>query len=357
MYEKELATIQKQLTEIVKESVKNPTEALEKLLSLKKEAGIVLTMESGEFCSVAATIHEVIGDVNFRTKKPVDAEKSYKEMMQFSRRLFEIDKKKYDYRMGLSSYKLASFYRGALQCNVLTPKPKNLSEVQKKIFETTEVLYRQAVSCIFENAKRGSILHVELHSTVMNELSVMYAAVGNYERAVEIGKNGIQLDKAVYDKHDDRMHCKKLAGRMNAMAAIYMYMKDPRHASEMLEDANFVLEEHEAEDPVNLGLMLARNLLNLGSCYHMLEDERENAADAFENGLNKIIEINKKVNGKLINDEIISQMVVGDYYKKAGNETKAKEHYRKALGKAKEVFDKTKDMKFANIIKKLNTLI
>ncbi|MBO5460841.1 MAG: tetratricopeptide repeat protein [Ruminococcus sp.] len=357
MYEKELATIQKQLTEIVKASAKNPTEAVEKLLNLKEEAGRILTTESGEFYSVAATIHEVIADLNFRTKKPAEAEKSYKEMMEFSRKLFAMDKTKYDYRMGLSSYKLAAFYRAALQCNVLGPKPKTLTDLQKKVFATAETLYRQAVSCVYEHAKKGSILHVELHSTVMNELAVMYASVGNYERAVEIGKNGIQLDKAVYEKHDDKAHCKKLAGRMNALAAIYTFMKNPLLASETLEDANFVLEEHEAEDPVTLGVMLARNYLNLGGCYHMIEEEKENAAQTFETGLNKIIEINKKVNGKLVNDEILSQMVVGDYYKKAGNEEKAKGHYLAALAKAKVTFEKTKDAKYENIIKKLNTLI
>lgn len=357
MYEKELVKIQKRLTEIVRESAKSPQEAKEKLLSLKEEAGKLLTTESAEFYSVAATVHEVIGDVDFKTKKPVDAEKSYKEMMQFSRKLFDADKKKYDYRMGLSSYKMASFYRAALQCNVLGPKPKELSELQKKVFASAETLYKQAVSCVFENAKRGSLLHVELHSTVMSELAVMYAAVGNYERAAEIGQNGIRLDKAIYENHDDKAHCHKLASRMNALAAIYTFMKNPLLASETLEDANFVLEEHEAEDPVTLGVMLARNYLNLGGCYHLIEEEKENAAKTFETGLSKIIEINRKVNGRLINDEILSQMVVGDYYKKSGNEPKAKAHYLEALAKAKTVFEKTKDKRFENIIKRLNTLV
>ena len=181
----------------------------------------------------------------------------------------------------------------------------------------------------------------------------MYACIGNYQKAVEVGKNGIAVDRTIYDKHDDKVHGLRLAGRMNSLAAIYVYMKNPLAASEMLEDANFVLERHENEEPVSAGIMFARNLLNLGGCYNLIEEEKENAEETLLTGLKKVLELNEKMRGGLSEDVMLAQMLVGDYYQKENRQEKAKEHYQKAKEKAEFLYKHTKNPKYGSILKRL----
>lgn len=353
MYEKELQLMQKRILEIVKSAQTDVQGAVEKLKDLKKEAEEKMEAESQELSNITATIYEAIGDVYRKAKNPVEAEKAYKEMMTYSSKLYTADKEKYDYRQAISHYKFASLYRLGIQCNMLVPKPKQLNDLQKKVFALTENYYKNVLVCITEKAKKGSLRYVELHSTVMNELSVMYACVGNYEKAIEVGKNGITVDKTIYDKQDDKIHGLRLAGRMNSLAAIYAYTKNSQAASEMLEDANYVLERHEEEDPIAAGIMLGRNYLNLGGCYTLLEEEKDQAEETFLTGLNKVLELNEKVKGGLSEDVLLAQMLVGDYYKKVGKEETAKEHYAQAKEKAEFLYKHTKNPKYEAILKKI----
>lgn len=353
MYEKEQQDMQKKIFEIVKSSQTDIQGAVDKLQNLKKEAEGIFVAESLELYNVTATIYEAIGDIYRKAKNPVEAEKSYREMMKYSSKLYTADKEKYDYRQGISHYKFASLYRVGIQCNVLGGKPKQLNELQKKVFGLAEAYYKNVLTCIVDQAKKGNLRYVELHSTVMNELSVMYACIGNYEKAIEVGKNGITVDRTIYDKHDDKVHGLRLAGRMNALAAIYAYAKNSQAASEMLEDANYVLERHEEEEPVAAGIMLGRNYLNLGGCYTLIEEEKENAEETFLMGLNKVLELNEKVKGGFAEDVLLAQMLVGDFYKKVEKEETAKEHYQKAKEKAEFLYKHTKNPKYEAILKRL----
>ena len=285
------------------------------------------------------------------------AEKVYKENQEASENKNWPGKEEHAYELGKAYYKLASFHRTGLKCNILNSKKVELKEEQKKIFTMAENLYKNAAMVIIDYARKGVFKHVSLQSTVMNELSVMYAAVGEYQKAVDIGKAGIQIDKAIYETKDDRLECGKLANRMNTLAAIYTFMKNPQLASETLEDANYVLEEHESEDPVTFGIMLARNHINLGNCYKLLEEEKENADSTLDIGIEKVLEANEKSNDKFLNDVIMSCVVVGDHYKRKGKTEKAKKHYAIALEKANVFYAKTKDAKLENLIKRLKTLV
>lgn len=353
MYEKELQTIQKRILEIVKSAQVDIQGAVDKLQELKQEAENIMEADSLELYNVIATIYEATGDIYRKAKKPVEAEKSYQEMMKYSSKLYTADKEKYDYRQAISHYKFASLYRVGIQCNMLVPKQKQLNDLQKKVFGITEAYYKNVLTCIMEKAKKGSLRYVELHSTVMSELSVMYACVGNYDKAIEVGKNGIAVDRTIYDKQDDKVHGLRLAGRMNSLGAIYSYAKNTQAASEMLEDANFVLERHEKEEPISAGIMLGRNLLNLGGCYNLLTEEKENAEATFLAGLRKILELNDKIKGGLSEDVLLAQMLVGDYYKKEGKEKTAQEHYAHAKEKAEFLYKHTKNPKYEAILKKI----
>lgn len=353
MYEKQLFVIQKKIAETVQKSAENPEAAVAKLVNLKKEVQGFASDTSPEFYNAAATIQEAIGDIWVKAKKPADAEKAYIEMVQLSGKLYELDKQKYDYRLGFSYYKRANFYRSALQCATLTMTPKVLTEQQQKLFTITEGLYKNAVACTMENAKKGQLRYVDLHALCLSELLVLYTAVGNYQSAIACGKDGIRLDKAIYEKLDDKAHSFRLANRMNALATVYTFMKNVQLAMETLEDSIFVLEEHEEEDPITFGVMLARNYLTLAGCYAQVEEEKENADSTYQKGLERMVEVNKKTNNKLINDVITSYMIVGDHYKRKNNTDAAKAHYRWAMKLASDLFNQTKDPKYENIMNRL----
>ncbi len=357
MYEKQLFVIQKKVTETVKEAAKDPEAAVERLMQLQKETESFATDSSPEFYNAAATIQEAAGDIWMRAKNPVKAEKSYKEMVRLSMKLNELDRSKFNYRLGFSYYKLASFYRAIIHCAAIYPTPKTLSEKDEKIFRITEGLYKNAVACTMENAKKGQIRYVDLHAACMSEVMVLYAAVGNYQSAISCGREGIQLDKAIYEKLDDKAHSFRLASRMSALSAVYTIVKNVQLAMETLEDAIFVLEEHEQEDPVLFGTMLARCYLNLGNCYSQQKEEADNAEATYRKGLDHIIEANKKADNRFCNDVITSYMMLGDYYRRTKNEDAAKAHYRWAMKLASDQFAKTKNPVYENMMKRLRPLV
>lgn len=357
MDEKELLTIQKKIAEIVKGSAGNPQAAVAALMDIIKETECKAGNTSPAFYSVAATAHEASGDIYMKAKKIGEAEKAFLEMMKMSVKLYEQDKEKYDYRLAFSYYKRAAFYRTALQCNTLSAKPKELTPLQKKMFELTEGLYKNAVACTMDHARKGVFRYVELHALVMSELLILYAAIGDYEKAIICGKDGIKLDKAIYEKLDDKAHSFRLANRMNALATVYTFQKDIQNTMETFEDAIFVLKEHEAEDPITFGVMLARNYISLGSCYAVIKEEAHKAEKTYQQGLNRMVEVNQKAENRLINDVITSYMMVGDYYKRVKKEENAKLYYGWALKQATELYGKTKDARYENIMKRLLPLV
>ena len=357
MYEKELFKIQKEITEAVKSSAADPEAAIAKLKNLQSDTAAFATDTSPEYYNAASTIQEAIGDICLKAKKPADAEKAYIEMLRFASKLYESNKEKYDFRLGYAFYKRAGFYRTILGCFMLTPRPKVLDENQQKIYNLAESLYKNALGCTMNSAKKGTFRYVDLHVTCLSDMAVFYASVGNYQLALSTAKDGVWLDRSVYEKMDDKEHAFRLANRMNVLAAICQMMKNDQLAMETLEDSNFVLEEHEKENPVIFGVMISKNLLTLAGLYCRLESEKDKAEETYKQGLRKIEMLNKDNNGRLINDVITGYMIVGDYYRRNRRENEAKSHYSWAMKQASLMFEKTKDVKYENIVKRLKTLI
>lgn len=358
MNDKEFVLIQKKIAETVKGSVQNPQAAISKLVEIKKDVARSFGDQSLSFYNVAAMVHEAAGDVWMQVKKVGEAEKEYVEMMKWSVKLYEMDKEKYDYRLAFSYFKRAYFYRVvALQCTNLNPTPAELTQQQKKIYEVTEGLYKNAIACTLKPEKKMSLNYAELHANVMNDLVFLYTFTGDYEKAISCGKDCIKLEKVIYEKMDDAKHAFHLANRMNMLATVYTFTKNVQSVMEMLEDSIFVLEEHEQEDPITFGVMAARNYMTLAGCYSAIKEEAEKAEEAYQQGLKRMIEVNKKTENRLVSDVIASYMLVGDYYRRMQKANTAKVYYQIAMKLALECYSQTKDQKYENIINRLQPLV
>ena len=353
MYEKELLNHQIKLGEIMKAGIKQPQDTLKKLQDLLKSAEQYAQAESVEYYGVTSAIYEAQGDVFMAMKNGQEAEKSFQEMVRRSVKLYEFDKEKHDFRLGAANYKLGLFYRSLIGCHLLMPKAKELNEAQKKVFDVAEKCFKNAIGYTMPNARKGIGRYVEFHTSCMEALMVLFAAVGNYETAVLFGKDCVRLSKAVYEKIDDKVHGLRLANQMTGLAGVYTFMKDAQNALENLEDANFVLEEYAKDDP-KAGVMLAKNYISLGSCYCNVEEEKENAEEAYKKGLQLMISLNDQLNNRMINDVIQSYIFVGDYYKRSNDEANAKANYASAMKLASDMFRVTKQPRYEALVKQLN---
>ena len=239
----------------------------------------------------------------------------------------------------------------------MSAKQRELTELQKKMFELAEGLYKNAVACTMENAKKGALRYANLHALIMSELLVLYASVGDYEKAIACGKDGIKLEKAIYEKMDDKEHSFRLANRMNALATVYIFAKNVQAAVETLEDSIYVLEEHEEEDSDTFGMLLARNYLSLAGAYSQIPEEASNAEATYKKGLEQMTELNKKLNNRFINDLITAYMLVGDYYKRTGSGETAREYYRWAMKRASYLWKSTKNPQYEAVVRRLTPFI
>jgi len=357
MTDQELLKIRGQITEAVNSSVKNPQASVSKLSDIKNEIGKKYGKTSIEYYHIASMTHEASGDIWVKAKKILEAEREFLEMMRLSVKAYELNKEKFDYSLGFSYFKRASFYRNAIQCNSFSGKPKELKDNQKKMYEVAESFYKNAIACTMDKAKKGILKYVELHVLVMGELLTLYAAVGNYELAVKCGRDAVKMEKAIYEKADNKANSFRLGRYMDDLALVYTISKDVQQAMETYEDAIFVLEEHESEDPVVFGVILSKNYLNLAGCYAQIKEERANAEETCQKGLKKILEANKKSNGRLVEDVLISHMFAGDFYKRIGKLDIANSYYRKSLEFAELLLKKTNDKKYEKMIEHLKGLL
>lgn len=356
MEKKQLLENQMKIGQIMKTSMKQPKEALEKLQELLKDTEQYAQGESAEYYGVTSSIYEAMGDLFMGIKNLQEAEKSFQEMVRRAVKMYELDKEKFDFRIGAANYKLGNFYRTLIGCHMLIPKPRELNESQKKVFEIAEKCLKNAIGYTMPNARKGAPPHVELHASCMEALMILLASVGNYEMAVRFGKDSVGLSKAVYDKVDDKVHGVTLANRMTALAGVYTFMKNPQLAMENLEDAIYVLEAHEKDDP-QVQTMLARNYISVGSCYCAIEEEKENAEKFYKKGLNLMIQLNDRSNNRMIDDVIQSYIFVGDYYKNEQKDAEAKAHYIWAMKLASDMYKVTKQPRYEALMKQLQTKV
>ena len=357
MSAKQLLENQKSVVGIMKTGFKQPAETLSKLQELLKDTEQYKDAASPEYFTVASTIYEAMGDVYQVMKNPQEAEKAFQEMVKKSLKLYELDKQKHDFRLGAANYKLGLFYRSLIGCHILAPKPRVLNEGQKKVFEIAEQCFKNSIGYTMQNARKGILRYVEFHTSSMEALMILHAAVGNYETSVLIGKDCVRLGKIVYDKKDDQVQGIRLANQMTALAGVYSYMNNPQLSMENLEDANFVLEAHQKAGDLKIGAMLARNYISLGSCYSVLEEEKENAEETYQKGLNLMMELNEQSNNRMVGDVIQSYIFVGDYYMRTNRESDGKLHYTRAEKLASDMYRVTKQKRYEMIMKQLQKKI
>lgn len=356
MYQEKLLTIMNRLRTIVKDCT-NAEDAMAQFAPLQEEALSLLPAEDPQRYDVEATFLEAAGDAWFKFKDIANAEINYKKMVHTAVEAYKKDPQKYDFRLGFSYYKLAAFYRALLGFNQLLPSPKTLSEKEQTVYQATEKFYQNAIGCTMENAKKGMVKILEFHALCLSELLVFYAAVGNYDRAVSCGKDSVKLEKSLYEKYDDAAHSYRLAGRMNNLATLYMFQKEPQLAAETLEDAIFALEEHQKEDPAAFGLVLAKSYISLASCYHQCPEEKNLTDDTYEKGLSCMLAANNASAGRFTNDVLTSYIVIGDHYKKTNRLDLARQRYGLALKLATILHAQTKNPAYQTTIEHLKNAL
>lgn len=338
----------------IQELVNNPNTSIENFNELIQETVLMQEEDKNELLSF---IYEAMGDVCKKKSQWVEIEKNFLEMLKYAKNNFDKNQEKYAYRLGFASYKIANFYRTALRLTQFTPKPVVLSDPQQKLFASCEIHYKNAISCTMNHAKQGSVRELELHSTSMNELSVLYAAIGNYENALKVASDGISIDKIIYNKLNDKTHCFLYGNRLNNLGTIYLVTKNMNDAMNTFENSISILKQHKDEEPITYGILLGKNYLALGNCYSQIKEKESLAITAYHNGLDYMENINVKTNNALIYDVIVSYMMIGDYYRRTNKENQANRYYTWAMNHAKEMFEKTNDKKYENLIKRLQLFV
>lgn len=356
MYEQELTNIRLKIQEALKKLGSEPEAAIQDFVNIKAEAENTFPAESPEWYATLASVEEHLGNIAARQKKNAEAEKHYKEMVRLSVKLFDKDNDKFDFRLGTAFHRLAKFYTTLIQCDRMQLKPVVLDGQKEKIFKTCEMIFNDAIRCTLKNGKSGKGMYVEFHSVCMHDMMVFYAAAGKYEEALKHGKNGIQLEKAIYEKMDDKVHSFRLAERMTALAAVYTASNDLQSAMETLEDAIFALEEHEADDPVKFGLMLGRSYISLAGTYDRLPEEAAQAEDTFKKGYAKLEEVQEKSKRIFLDDMISANVVLGEFYKKK-ERPEAKVYFQEALKLAQAFKEQTKNARYDYLIAKLKVQV
>ena len=354
MNEKELFEKQKRVAEIMKGSIKNPQEAIKQLEQFQTELDKEAKEDSVENEILSTMIGEAMGDCYMKLRKIADAEIAYQKMLKFAIALYKRDAARHDYRLGAAYYKFGCFYRNIIGCQMLSPKKVELKEPQKQGFKLAEQCLQSAVECTKSTAAKGSGPHIELHGHCFEALMILHNCVGDREKAIACGKTAVNINKKIYEVKDQIHQGMRLANVMNGLAAIYSFAGDHQNSMECLEDAIYVLEEHEAQEPDKAGLLLARYYISLGSCYSMIEEEKENAEEAYKKGLNRIIELNDKSNNRLVDDLIQAYMFVGEYYARVQKQEDAKAHYTWAMKLASDMWKVTKNRKYEAMMNHLN---
>lgn len=356
MYEQELGKIRLQIQEAIKKVAAEPEAAIQDFMNIKAEAESVFPAESEAWYATLASVEEHLGNIAARQKKNAEAEKHFKEMVKLSTQLFEKDKTKFDFRLGTAFHRLAKFYTTLIQCDRMQLKPVVLDEKKQKIFKICEMIFNDAIRCTLQNGRSGKGMYVEFHSICMHDMMVFYSAAGKYEEALKHGKNGIQLEKAIYEKFDDAAHSFRLAERMTALAAVYTASNNLQSAMETLEDAIFALEEHEADDPVKFGLMLGRSYISLAGTYDRIPEEAEQAEATFKKGYDKLEEVQENSKRIFLDDMISANVVLGEFYKRK-ERPEAKIYFQEALKLAQAFKEQTKNAKYDYLIAKLRVQV
>ena len=299
-------------------------------------------------------VHEA--DVAIKEKRWTDAEKLLKETVQYAIKMYDADKENNDLQLGAAFHRLGKFYSMLIHCDRMPVKPITLDEKGQNLFKACEGLFGDAIKCTLQNGRKGKAVYVDFHSLCMHDLLILYFAVGRYEDAIKHGTNGIQLEKAIYEKFDDAPHALRLAERMTSLATSYALHKDVVKAMEHLEDSIFVLEEHEKDDPIRFGLTLGRSYLTLAGNYERQPEEAAQAEETYLKGYAKLEEADELSEGKFSEDMITANLVLGEFYKRK-EKPQSKIYFKEALRLAEAYKEKNQNAKYDYLIAKLKVQV
>lgn len=358
MYEKEIQKAQERLNAALTLAKQQPDEAINMILDMQKWVEETLPNDCPEFYGVVITYNEVVADLRLRQRKFVEAESYYKQMIQYAQKLYEMDKEKYDLRLGTAYAKLANNCRTCIGCHTFSNQPRPLNEKTQKPYDAGINFYKMAITVTQENAKKGSGKHLELRAECIGSMAVMNASIGNYGESIKMFKDVINIQKALYQAVDNKDMGVKLGTSMSTLATVYSLYKDAESAQENLEDSIYVLGEHEKEDPVRSGILIARDYMNLAGCYVILKNPQEDIDSAYDKATQKISMVNAIAKNAAAMDEITCYMLSGQYYKQIGVEEKGLKQLNHAYDMAKEAMEKMPQNKqLEGMKKRLETLL
>ncbi|MBR4587822.1 MAG: tetratricopeptide repeat protein [Lachnospiraceae bacterium] len=357
MYEKELEKAQERLNAALTLSKQHPSEAINMILDMEKWVDENIDNETTEYYGVIIAYNEAMGDLSLRMKKYPEAEGFYKKMARMASKLYETDKSKYDFRLATAYCKLANNCATNIGCQGVPQTPRVLNEKMQRPFDAGENFYKMAISLLQENCKKGSIRHLEIQARAINSLATMEAAVGKYKEALKMFDDSVRILKAIYQTVDNKESGAFLGITLQNQATVATLFKDAPKAQECLEDSIFVLKEHEEEDSIRAGVMIARNYMNLGGCMLFQKADLAEVDAVYDKATAKISMVNAIAKGAAIPDEVSCYMLAGQYYLKTEREEKGKEMLMHAKDLAEKGLEADpNNAQFKNMVKHIDSL-
>ncbi len=353
MYRNQINEIRKNIIAAVEKSRTSCKEALAMLENIKQQAADSIPADDIASDLIVSMIWEAQGDVYMNSKDVPNAEKAFSEMFFTANRAYEKDREKLRSRYGFCCYKRAHFYAFTLGCSKPSYPPKTLNEKQQKVFELAITLYKSAIGVTFKPNTPMAVADADLHSLCLNEIMIMYAAVGDFDNAIKYGKDGVEIEKAVYAKLPDSDHGFRAISRLNGLAAICMAAQKAAPAAELLQQSIEIASKHMEENPQLFKTMAARSNLTLGNCFAVMPDKTAQAEMHFKSGVRLITDANEKSDNKLMADVLTAYMMTGDYYIRIKKYAPATDHYRWAYSVAENLYATTKGPQYAKIMEKL----
>ncbi len=263
MYEKELEKAQERLNAAMSLASKQPTEAINMILDMEKWVDETFPNDISEYYGVIITYNEALGDISLRMRNFPQAETYYKKMVVTAQKLYELDKTKYDLRLALAYCKLANNCATNIGCNVIPQQPRVLNDQMKVPFDAANKFYRIAITLIQDNCKKGSAKHLENQARAINSLAILNAAVGNLQDSSKMFDDSVRILKAIYQAIDTKNMAIMLGTTLQQQATVTTLIGDASKTQECIEDSIYVLKEHEDEDAIRSGVLIARNYMNL----------------------------------------------------------------------------------------------
>ncbi len=351
MYENEVQKAQERLNAALSLSKNAPDEAVNMILDMEKWVDETLPHDCNEYYGIIITYNEVMGDLKHRRGKFVEAEPFYKKMILTTQKLYEQDKEKYDLRLAQGYQKLANNCRFSLGMHMFTQSPVTLNEKTQVPYDAAVRFYKIAITVTDANAKKGSGKHLELRAACIISLAILNACTGNYRDAINMYKDAVSIQKAIYQTLDNKESGANLGTSLTSLATLYTLYKDTEKAQECLEDSIFTLSEHENEDSVRAGILIARNYVNLAGTLMSNKADKEEIDAAYDKGIKKISMVNAIAGNAALADEVTCYMLSGQYYKLTGNSEKGDSQLNHALSLVKPMLEAQPDNKQLEVLK------